>query len=104
VELPGQEAVDLSSCPDQAVCVRIENRTDRTFDHVVVGFPWQKVDYGRVPAHAFSSYRKVREAYRYAPMTASAKGHPTLKTWVIDYFGEDLVPPGAYTYRLGPER
>jgi hypothetical protein len=80
--------------------IRVENATNRTFDSVVIGFSEQSVDYGRVPAGGFSSYRKVRGlAYKYGGASVRA-GRQTFLQQVIDYVGEQPLPQGRHTYRL----
>ena len=86
--------------PNPEYEIRVQNWTNRTFDRVVVGFPEQTVDYGRVPAREFSSYRSVRgSVYNYAGATVRA-GRQTLYVRIIDYVGEHTLPQGRYTYRF----
>ena len=48
------------------VAIRIENASDKAFDSVVVKFPAQQENYGRIAAGSTSPYRTVTKAYRYA--------------------------------------
>src|SRR6185503_9104993 len=52
------------SRPD--IAIRIANASSKTFDSVLVKFPEQEENYGRIRAGSASPYRTVTEAFRYA--------------------------------------
>jgi hypothetical protein len=57
----GGSLFHAQSRPD--VAVRIENASEKDFDGVVVKFPEQQENYGRIPAASVSSSRTVTKAY-----------------------------------------
>ena len=83
----------------EAVWIRIGNRSDVEFERVVVKFPSQAEDYGRIPAGNQSGYRQLAKAYRYAHVEATVKG-TTIAVRPIDYVGEQPLAAGKYTYAL----
>lgn len=92
----------------EAVEVRMRNLGSRAFDQVAGGFPTeeqpagvgQRIEFGAVDSNGgASAYREVERAYRYAYAQVVA-GADTLEYEPIDYVGEDLLPPGKYTYDL----
>ena len=85
------------SRPD--IAIRIENASNKTFDNVLVKFPEQEENYGRVPSGSTSPYRTVTKAYRYAYVEIKV-GDEVGLLLPFDYTGEPLVGPGRYTYRL----
>lgn len=94
----GVRADELVRDPEYQI--RVQNWTNRAFDRVVISFPEQTVDYGRVPARGFSAYRKVHGAvYKYAGANVRA-GRQKLDRGVTDYVGEQRLPPGRHTYRF----
>ena len=82
--------------------IRIANRSDVDFDRVDVTFPADEVSYGAVAKGAASDYRRVKEAYRYALVVATAGGE-TYRFQPIDFVGETLLEPGRYTYALSTD-
>jgi hypothetical protein len=63
----------------------------------------QAIDFGSLPDGAYSEYREVPVAYRYAEINASGpSGALSLRPY--DYSGEEPLPEGRHTYRLGSER
>lgn len=82
--------------------IRIANRSEVDFDRVDVTFPADEVSYGAVAKGATSDYRRVKEAYRYALVVATAGGE-TYRFQPIDYVGETLLEPGRYTYALSTD-
>jgi hypothetical protein len=81
------------------VAVRIENACDKAFDRVVVTFPEQQENYGRIPAASMSPYRTVTKAYDHAYLEV-ALGDEVAVIMPVDNFGATLLPAGRYTYRL----
>ena len=88
--------------PAGGVEIRIANRSGVDFDRVDVTFPDNEVSYGAVAKGAASEYRRVRQAYRYAMIVATAGGE-TYRFQPIDYVGETLLEPGRYTYALSTD-
>ena len=85
------------SRPD--VAIRIENASEKDFDGVVVKFPEQQENYGRIPAASVSSYRTVTKAYPSAFVEITL-GDEVAVVQPIDFFGVPLLQPGRYTYRF----
>ena len=85
------------SRPD--IAIRIENASNKTFDSVLVKFPEQEENYGRIRARSTSPYRTVKEAYRYAYVDIKSGKNVGLLL-PFDYTAEPLLGPGRYTYRL----
>ena len=79
--------------------VRVRNASTFDFESVVVQFPTSREDYGAVAAGNASGYREVETAYRIATVEVIVEGE-LLRLQVIDYVGEQRLPPGRYTYRL----
>ena len=81
------------------IAIRIENASDKTFDRVLVKFPEQDENYGRIRAGAMSPYRTVTKAFRYAYVEIKSRDKVGLLL-PVDYTAEPLLGPGRYTYRL----
>jgi hypothetical protein len=81
------------------VQVRVANLSDVDLERVVVKFPSQEEDYGRIPAGGRTEYREIGEAYRYAHVVAGIDGR-TVELQPMDYVGEKPIAPGNYTYEL----
>jgi hypothetical protein len=83
--------------------IRIHNSTGADLDVVriyVPAEPREAVDFGPVPNGAYSEYESVAVAYRFAEVEASGPaGSFSLRPY--DYVGEQPLPMGWYTYRLG---
>ena len=88
-----------SSTEPGDVQVRVRNASTFGFESVVVHFPGSREEYGAVAAGETSDYRKVQTAYRIATVEVLVEG-ALLRLQVIDYVGEQTLPPGRYTYRL----
>src|SRR5262245_35824654 len=58
----------------QTVRIRVGNSSKVDFDRVVITFPSQQEEYGRVPAGERSDYRDVTKAFRYARIEVSIGG------------------------------
>lgn len=86
-------------CPDRRiVCVRVENASGLDFQRFDVNFEGQVVSYGPLGAGAISEYRPVDAAYGYAYSEAFSNERRFVLQ-PIDFLGEKLLEPGAYTYR-----
>lgn len=91
-----QSVTDVDKAP---LAIRIENATDRKFDSVLVNFSGQKEVYESLEPGKMSPYRAVTKAYRYAYVEIKL-GEERFVLQPIDFFGERLLKPGKYTYRL----
>jgi hypothetical protein len=97
-------ALALSACPaptesSVGVNIRVANESSFAFSDVDVVFPQDSVDYGTVPAHGASEYRRVTQAYSYALIIVQVGGEE-LRLQPVDYVGEAALAAGRYTYAL----
>jgi hypothetical protein len=97
----------LSACGDPVgsadgdLQFRVENGSLVPLDQVIVGFPEERVTYGRLSPGERSAYRDISSAYGYAYVEVRV-GDLTSVQQPIDYVGESLLPPGRYTYIILP--
>ena len=92
-------ACGLSAAPAEPTQIRVANHSSRDFDRVLIGFPSQQEEYGRIASGGVSVYRAVAEAYRYAYVEVQVDTS-RLVLQPIDYVGESLLGPGRFTYVL----
>ena len=85
--------------PPGGVNIRVANESSFPFSDVDVVFPQDSVDYGTVPAHGASEYRRVTQAYSYALIIVQVGGEE-LRLQPVDYVGETALTAGRYTYAL----
>lgn len=84
--------------------LRIENRGSYDLQHLTVGFPRERVEFGDVPAGQISSYRLVfGGVYQYAAYEITVDGERKTQP-VIDWIGELPLLPGSYVYVLSWEK
>jgi hypothetical protein len=88
-----------STEPTGDIEIRIANESSFAFESVDVVFPEDSVDYGPVPSHGLSEYRRVQRAYSYALIIVQVGGEE-LRIQPIDYVGTPLLEAGRYTYAL----
>lgn len=88
--------------------LRIHNLTGADLDEVRVEQPGtpggsgtgEKIDFGQVMADSHTEYRELRAVFRFAHIEARGPGVEfVLRPY--DYVGEEPLPQGRYTYRLG---
>jgi hypothetical protein len=80
------------------VRVRVENSSDADFDEFRIEFVRQMESYGPLAAGAVSEYRVVEATYGYA-YTEARSGARKFVLQPIDFMGEQLLSPGAYTFK-----
>lgn len=97
--MPIISGCDLFGSNDDGVSIRVENASEHDMRNINVSFPEGVVSYGDLISHAISDYQKVSKAYRYAYIeTDIDSGKAVLQP--IDFFGEEYIDPGRYTYSL----
>lgn len=85
--------------PADGVYVRLRNDSPLVFDQTAIYLMEGLHPMGRLRPHETSDYVEAGTAYRF--MTSYAVvGADTLWLQVIDYFGEEPLAPGRYTYAL----
>jgi hypothetical protein len=92
--LPAEEPDTVTT-----IRIRVANLSDVPFSEVTVGFPSQQENYGALASRAYSEYRDVEVAYRYASTTVMANGQ-VYRLVPTDFVGEIRLEPGSYTYTL----
>jgi len=85
---------------NDAIQVRVANRSAYDFEKVTVTFPDEVQEYGRVAKGATTKYQEVKKAYGYAPVEVTIQGGSSLRLQPQDYLGEKPLAPGRYTYAL----
>jgi hypothetical protein len=85
---------------DGPVLVRAENATGSAMAQLELFFHGGPYVYEQVAAGGTTPYVQVDHAYKYVTMRALLNGEQTGLT-VIDFVGEDRLPPGRYTYVFG---
>ncbi|MDX2067980.1 MAG: hypothetical protein SFV55_06110 [Haliscomenobacter sp.] len=87
--------------PTEGVLIRIENTSRYTFQDIKVSITEEKL-YGTLSPRESSNYQAYSKAYRYAYIELKIRN----KLYVlqpIDYFGEEELKEGKYTYQLDVE-
>lgn len=85
--------------PADGVYVRLRNDSPLRFDQTAIYLSEGPHQLGPLRPHEESDYVEAGTAYRF--MTSYAVvGADTLWLQVIDYFGEEPLVPGRYTYAL----
>ena len=84
--------------PTEGVLIRIENTSKDTFKDIKVVIDEEKL-YGTLSPRESSNYQAFSKAYRYAYIELKIRN----KLYVLqpnDYFGEEELKEGKYTYQL----
>ncbi|WP_421796483.1 hypothetical protein [Haliscomenobacter sp.] len=90
-----------TAVPTEGILIRIENNSKYTFKDIKVVIDEEKL-YGTLSPREKSNYQAFSMAYRYAYIELKIRN----KLYVlqpIDYFGEEKLKEGKYTYQLNVE-
>jgi len=79
--------------------IRVRNTGTADLTGVVIGYPFQTVEYGDVAAGEATNYVAVGQAYAYAAVRVGYNGEEITRT-PIDYVGEEPLDPGRWTFEL----
>lgn len=96
-----KETETETEVPTEGVLIRIENSSKYTFKDIKVIIDEEKL-YGTLSPRESSNYQAFSKAYRYAYIELKIRN----KLYVlqpIDYFGEEELKEGKYTYQLNVE-
>ena len=84
--------------PTDGVLIRIENTSKYTFKDIKVVIDEERL-YGTLSPRESSNYQAFSKAYRYAYIELKIK-NKLYFLQPIDYFGEEELQDGKYTYQL----
>jgi len=91
---------DPPPAPLAAQKLRITNQSPHSIQNLVVRFPEDRVDFGKVPAGATTDYQVIPHGvYRYAAYDVEVDGRKYQQP-VIDWVGENPMEGKAFTYIL----
>jgi hypothetical protein len=89
-----------STTPLTAQMLRISNKSTFTIQHLVVGFPQDRIDFGDIPPGATTNYQVIPHGvYRYAAYEVVVGGQKYEQP-VVDFIGESPITGKAFTYIL----
>lgn len=94
--------ISAFSCSDRnddvkLINIRVKNVSSLVFEEVQVGEAEEL--HMNVAPDEYSEYLEYEEAYRYAFIRIQS-GEQTFTLQPIDFVGEEVLPPGFYTYEL----
>ena len=93
-----KETETEAEVPTEGVLIRIENTSKYNFQDIKVVIDEERL-YGTLSPREKSTYQSFSKAYRYAYIELKIRN----KLYVlqpIDYFGEEELKEGKYTYQL----
>ncbi len=85
---------------DDQVRIRIKNVSSFEYTNVNVNTSGGENFYGDISPNSFSDYKVFDFAYRYAFIELKV-GEDKFTLQPIDYFGEEVLSSGKYTYEIG---
>jgi hypothetical protein len=89
--------------PTTGVNIRLSNTSDFDYKDVYVNTSGGEFNFGNIKPNKRTAYHRFPFAYSYAYIELKIDG-VTYKLQPIDYFGEEQLEDGIYTYRIDAKK